>query len=356
MVWPFSCRIHYREASTKHLILFTLLGLLFINPAFCETDFSSNLPPPADITPTFSKDPVEQEDRNSGMGAAIAMAAVGAAVAEASCIMLLKAAREEQDPQKKQVLMAQALQQCAQAAQDAANAAQNSDGREAIKSNGPREAQLLPLPTLENEKKDNKTSINSTTPSINSSPTNEFVNPDSYTVRPDIFDNTTEDLPNSPPLKTASINVKENLEPLDSVTITYGNKKGDTSPSPITPLGSSSYSFSKFNNEVPKALKKPNSNSKEIQSRVTASTINTNSSSKDHTSTKSNGIGKLNLEGILSKISGKNPNIKNLNAEITNIKSLKKSRKDVNIFQYATYRYKIAKNDGLIGKKQSKNH
>jgi len=98
------------------------------------TNAQVELPPPP---------PPPQQDRKNSNGAAIAMAIVGAALAGASCVMLMAQAAKEQDPAKKKELMAQALQQCAQAAQSAANAAQNKDNGKKLQDTGePKGAQL----------------------------------------------------------------------------------------------------------------------------------------------------------------------------------------------------------------------
>ncbi len=73
-------------------------------------------------------------DRKDGSGAAIALAAAGAAIAGMSCAMLMKQAKEATTESEKNMLMMMAMQQCSQAAQTLANAAQNQKGKDGLTS------------------------------------------------------------------------------------------------------------------------------------------------------------------------------------------------------------------------------
>lgn len=81
------------------------------------------------VTPS---QPPQQSDRKGGSGAAKAAAIAGAAMAGMSCIMMMNEARKMPPGSEKNMTMMMAMQQCAQAAQSAANAAKNDEAQKAV--------------------------------------------------------------------------------------------------------------------------------------------------------------------------------------------------------------------------------
>lgn len=96
----------------------------------------------------------QDTDRSSSAGAAQALAGVGAAMSMMGCMMGMRAAQQEPDPAKKQMMMQMAMQQCAQGAQNAASAAQNGDQKKKLDA-PPPQAEPFKLPEMEVAKDDN---------------------------------------------------------------------------------------------------------------------------------------------------------------------------------------------------------
>ncbi|MCB0404992.1 MAG: hypothetical protein KDD51_09410 [Bdellovibrionales bacterium] len=109
-----------------------LANLADDNPAFFQ-DIQAQVPPAP--SPTSGR----KEKASGAQGAAI----FGAVMAFASCAMMMAAARKMEPGPERTMMMAQAMQQCAQGAQNAANAGQNGDAADAVTS-------AAPLPGVQN--------------------------------------------------------------------------------------------------------------------------------------------------------------------------------------------------------------
>lgn len=118
-------------------ILLTLIFLANIpavaaDPVAIQNPAATTAPPTSPTISEPQQQPQQESDRKSGAGAAQAAAIAGAAMAGLGCIMGLDAARKATDPKERQQLMMMAMQQCAQAAQSAAAAGKNDDAKKAV--------------------------------------------------------------------------------------------------------------------------------------------------------------------------------------------------------------------------------
>lgn len=94
-----------------------------------------------------------QQSRKSGQNMSAIMAGVGAGIAGAMCLMMMKQAQEAQDQNTKMMYMMMAAQECNQAAQSLANAKDNKDGAQTMTqppSSGQQAAQAQAAPPAMN--------------------------------------------------------------------------------------------------------------------------------------------------------------------------------------------------------------
>ncbi|MEZ4750580.1 MAG: hypothetical protein R3B54_08110 [Bdellovibrionota bacterium] len=139
-----------------------LANLAEDNPAFFQ-ELTAQVPPAP--SPTAGR----KEKASGAQGAAI----FGAVMAFASCAMMMAAARKMPPGPERTMMMAQAMQQCAQGAQNAANAGQNGNAADAVTSPAalPQVAKAQPV-TLPKSDKSNaavpssKSDDNSSNPQI----------------------------------------------------------------------------------------------------------------------------------------------------------------------------------------------
>lgn len=344
-------------------------ALLVCLPALAESppNFSDGLPPPADVskpTPTPTQEP---QDRADGSGAAIAMAAVGAAMAGVSCVMLMRQAQQETDPSKRSMLMAMAMQQCAQAGQDAANAAQNGSGKDTLtKPQGPAGSQLAPLPTLAEEK--SKSGSSGASPYQQSSTEaqpqpSQLVDTDSYQPSDDVFVNPSAG-DDSFSTGLGGVNFSK-LNPIEHGSVKYDDSAKGNEKTIKPPLGDSTTQFAfsgglavSANGQKDENAESNKDGKRKDHSRQPSSTGASSSGEIGSGSSLSSSSGSLDISAMMNKLLGKASagagNIASQFVKLTAHKGASSSSRLPNIFEYASYRIRLGEKDGLIHGKRDK--
>lgn len=309
-------------------------------------------------------------DRKDGAGQAAAMAAMGAAVAGASCVMLMKAAQEEEDPSMKAMLQSQAMQQCMQAAKSAADGQQNSDNKDTMTS--PKEQSV---PSLAANPSDERPSVQTPTnpgitlpdqtPRDTELPTNPEIAKETP-VAPEVFQPAPvlnnvgfEDKPKAPPSLSQLDPIKYDAVGFDDSKNPGVNSGADGG------LGSSPFSslFGAGSN-----TKAPSSDS---DLRKLAADLNAESDgrrkSKDEAgashgsgseggadTTRSNKGSDDGFASMLSSLMGGGPKAESVASGgpegFDNGAKRPGSKKPPNIFQYASFRYRKISSTGLVKK------
>ncbi len=119
---------HHRTSALAWLIA----GIILFVPSARVLAVDSSIPQSVNLVQPSPPPPQPPADRQGNSGAAIAAAAAGAAMAGMGCAMMMDAARKELDPEKAQMMMAMAMQQCAQAASNLANMGDNQKAKDAL--------------------------------------------------------------------------------------------------------------------------------------------------------------------------------------------------------------------------------
>ncbi len=293
-------------------------------------------------------------DRKDGNGAAQAMAIMGAAIAGASCMMLMKAAQAEVDPARKQELMAKALQQCAQAAQSAGNAAQNGGNKDLLAYD---DSPKMDQPAATTPTDSYKTPDTTPTPITQyEDPAPEFTTPDkAQAVAPQVFDQV--DVA-STPAPAAGIT---KLNPIGDQLSFDDNAKGTASGvAPQSGVGSFG-----FGSTGAASGTTASATANAIESLKTASRKNKNNAHEESASgsggdsrSSSESEGGSDVNGMLAKIMGGNKEagedghggaqMPDLNVARGKGRGLASGTKVPNIFEYASYRMHKAQNDGEL--------
>jgi uncharacterized membrane protein YgcG len=209
------------------------------------------IPPAPQIKPPEEPQQQQQSDRKEGQGAAAAMAAVGAAIAGASCMMMMAQAQKMPPGPEKNQMMMMAMQQCAQAAQSAANAAQNKDGEKKLKADPPpKMAELAPAAQIQVPKQEAEKNLlgeNTETESEEEvSSTEEFEIPDTSITAPEM--NLTSNAPKAvvvPEVKGFAQSYSS-LNPIEKANQTFDEnaKNGAKTPSTDSTTGTAgSFTF-----------------------------------------------------------------------------------------------------------------
>ena len=142
------------KLSFKTLRFFSQLTILsFLLPLNSVVYANAAVGVPTDQQSQQLNQQQQDTERSNSAGAAQAMAAMGAAMSMMGCMMGMKAAQQEPDPAKKQMMMSMAMQQCAQGAQNAASAAQNGDQKKKLDAQPPQN-EPFKLPEMEAAKDD----------------------------------------------------------------------------------------------------------------------------------------------------------------------------------------------------------
>jgi len=329
-----------------HCVLALLLASgapLAAEPSFTATEVA--LPPSPE-----EPQPVQQADRKEGASAAAAMAMVGAAIAGVNCVMLLKQAKETTDPAMKALLRSQGLDQCAQAAKNAQSAAENKESERQLTSNEPK-SPGAPAPAAP-ETQDEPSVAQS--PPQTAAPT-QVADADTDTdPDPQVFDYTQNSNPGLS-LNNGSGNAGEpisNLSPIDVAQLGYDDSvKGSTtsggSGGMLNGLGSAA------NGSVDSARGLA-SNDKVTGAPETKGKRGKNGEIEEG----AGGVGEeggpagADMSSILAKIMG-GPGEAESTAGANQLADLHRapsgaSEKTPNIFEYAGYRMRKARKEGLI--------
>lgn len=303
----------------------------------------------------------QSQDRKKNSGDANVGAIIGAAVAGASCAMLLAMAKNEPDPAKKQQLLQQALQQCGQAAQSAAAAGDNKKANDAVAANntptGSNVAQPEAAPADPVDEPLPEVPIAS-----QPEPTPEVVAPEEFQPPPaSAFDPsysvaTTEPLTE---LDTIDDPAYTKLNPIEEATVTYdvSAKAGGT---PVqTDLGSSSF----FVSDSSRAVQSQNASQADKAVKRKAKAHNRNgaggagangSSGSALASSSSDDGGSLNVSSMLNRYMNKGGSPAESGGsggQIVNMKTKDKlaaGKRPPTIFEYTSFRYRRLKKDEVI--------
>jgi len=298
----------------------------------------------------------QDDDRAKDNKQAAATAAMGAAMAGMSCMMLMKQAQETQDPAMKNMLMTMAMQQCAQAAQNAAAGKQN-------KSNAKQLTQPPPTPPTQlASADDNSASVEQTAQPANPGPNfeessfEEFENPLTADEKTDFgfLDDTTG---NTNPFATAQGPAITTQSPINFAKLGF-NEKGDGLSK--SPSGVSNGTFSggaivsnahKDDGLGAKAEKASDSN--EI-SRKIGNALESDSGGYSGSSDSSSKSG-TDMSSMMSSLFGGGDSMGLLTSNGLEVMSLGGKTKDnkaapsMNIFQFASMQYQvIAKSDNRL--------
>ncbi len=355
------------ERLLRNLTTLALAATFVVAPVRARAENGANdLPPPADTRPIYPPPPVQPDDsdRNKGNGAAIAAAIIGAAMAGASCAMLMKQAQEARaagDTQQANQLMMQAMQQCAQAAANAANAAQNQDNGKKINQSDPGTPKWADLPQGEATKKAESKTAQSLPASSEEKPEEETVDPAEFKG---LDERAFANAPGTEP-GTGGDNMGGSigggivkLDPIDSTSVQFDDKSKGGGTTPQTPLGSSSsvvagggvganggpqFQDGRIDDGAPDG-KAPNARSSRITGNGPSS--GGGGSSSEHSSSG----GGFDMASLMEKLNGgaKGDGGGSIPADIQAFKKTVDGT-NVSIFQYASFRYRKAqRDDGLI--------
>ncbi len=302
--------------------------------------------------PELNQAPAAQpSDRKDGAGAAAAMAAVGAGIAALSCAQLYKAAQEIEpvDPAQAAQLRAMAAQQCAQAAQDAGNAAQNQNSKDTLaKYDSPKletaAANNNPTssPAPQNTSMDTKSEIADA--QTNSDP------------NPSVFDSPTSDTtPTELQVSAKPASPITALEPIDPSRVAFDEStKGGPSLSGNALAGNFSASLPSNQNGNLGSLASigtdsGNATTKERKRRTSSDDSNSSSGSSESSAASSGGN---DVGGMFARLMGgdKDQDEQGSQGVSGEIQSASRANtgKTPNIFEYASYRFKKARNDELL--------
>ena len=354
------------QSLLGRLILSLWLGLAPLTHSHGEDvpDFSAGLPPAPQTEPNEAPPAPDRADQAGGANAG---AIVGAAIAGAMCAMLMAQAAKEQDPEKKQQLMMQAAMQCAQSAASAAAAGGNEEAQQAV--NQQQADPLPPLPSLAQEKKSND-STNPEIPSSSAQETEDFLEPttdpfqladaDNFVgVGTDAFNQGGGDLPFGQGVDDGI----RTLNPIDDATVNFDDNSKGGGTTPDVPLGSSSTSFTgqrlgtggdsaslnlAQGRGVEEAHQKKRRKSRDVASDEAGgdSSVSLSSGSSsggfDYNGALSKLMGNKGADGG-SGISGGGGSI-----QIARVTPENGKKSTPNIFEYASFRYRQHKKDGLL--------
>lgn len=358
--------------SQLRLILgLTLAGHLAAGPVRAEPNFNTGTPPPLDTTPTYAPPPAApQQDRKDGNGAAIAMAAVGAALSGASCAMLFAEANKAEQAGESShaaMLRGQAMQQCAQAAQNMASALQNNKGKDAMtQQDNPGQPKFAELPQPEKA----KTTESASNGSLSSGESKSAPGTE-QTVDPVAFKGVDERAFDAPAAQgtgpVADIgpgigNGVKTLEPIDRASVSFDDKSKGEGTTPRTPLGASSAAVGA--GALPSSNNLKNLGSADLENgpdgkapkgqRLRFSSGGEGGGGGSHPEGQPSSGSNFDLTSFMTQLQGagaaKAPGAAaDAASQITAI-----GRKDegpaITIFQFASFRYRKAwKDDGLIG-------
>lgn len=341
-----SQRTQRATASWVHFSLALILLLSTGGPLFGSTSSSTN----SNNSSDSSGDDLHKKYDSANIASLIG--AIGAGV---SCALLLKAASEEENQSTKTMYQAMAAQQCAQSAANAASAADNDSGSDATTDSNDNGQQ-----TTGNNASSEKPS--STTPTYQASAGQEpkqeperpsqVVNPDQYKPDSNAFDQKLVTTPTTVPEAVAGMS---KLNPIEWGKVRYDDSAKGNEPSIRMPLGDSTSTFAFFGTRASDDASKEKADSREKHdtkgnSAGSAAPAGGSQSAPVESNEKEGSSKNANMQALL-RLMNEDPlsKLKLLQGKGLELANGRKVlSKTANIFEYASYRYRRLRDDGLI--------
>jgi len=328
--------------------MFLVGKFIFLIIAYCSNsstspgEVESNFSVGATPSITESQPAPSLQDRAQSSAAAVAMALSAASQQKLACFQMLDAARKEKDKTLKAMMMALAMQMCAQADQTMQNAYENKKGYKLVSgSDIPKQAEMKIEGMNLSKDKIKEADVLRLEYSEQKLPEvsdNEIAN----LVKPTISSNNDNgDNPKLPSDNTAKYKPQdfEELHPQKAVNIEFGNSpKGSSSGTSLGPGFSVAGGVSekgttaKSGEAVRERLN--NQGSKRTISSLTEAAISSASSpSNENSKDYSKILNELLGGGEVNKLDGVN------GGELISLTHESEKESSRNIFEYATFRY-----------------
>ena len=323
-----------------------------------------NLPPPPAVTPAQPA-PQQQQDRKQGQGAAAAMAAAAAAMAMMSCMQMMNEARKMPPGPEKRMMMMMAQQQCAQAAQNAANAAQNKEGQKQLSQQDvPKQAELQAPQQLQAPKGGEEKNLLAQSGNNTEEEKLELPNIDDLLDRPTA--SLDDSLVSDPPVGETGATWDfdgasySKLQPLEKANQKFDENANGGKPTPEGSGIAGNYNFSSNGALSPDALKKLSAIEGASAGVAEGGGRRGLASSGEGGETNGfDGGGEKSgepsaFDQMLSQLMGGAPGEggafgAGAGHDFVNLPVDQKKKQQINIFQYASYRYQFATyNDGRV--------
>lgn len=338
------------RATKPHSFLFLAGLVLGLTHAPLRAVGATGTPPELDEA---NRQAQQAPDRKDGAAASTALAALGAGVAMMSCLQLYKTAKqiEATDPAQAAQLRAMAAQQCAQAAQNASSAAQNQQGKDTLAKYDSPTGQT---PTSQDSPSDNSLP-NAPSPSTDNG---QQIADESSDPDPSVFN-----LPvgADSPTNLTAVGVAPDtisaLNPIDPARVEFDEQSKGTQTSSGSALGNSLFQSGPAPSSSNSGLASlasigADSGAATTKGRRKKSTEESSGGSESALNSESS-TGGSDMSGILARFMGGGKEDDELHsnsptAEGLNSKAAGQGGKTPNIFQYASYRVKKAREEGSL--------
>lgn len=368
---------HLLFNSFYRVFTYSLIFLLVIHPcllvAASSTAISTTTPASGTITPaqppTNSQggtpnsntptvtpaQPPKESDRKGGAGAAQAAAIAGAAMAGLSCIMMLNEARSMPPGSEKNATMAMAMQQCSQAAQSAANAGKNEDAKKALTMNDiPQQGQLT-APTTAQSTDPFADSTVSPSPLPSSTPLLDVDDLTQPTVATPTQVPPPASLNGQPAASTAGNEVLISaLKSIENAKVDFNENAKEGDPSLNAGLVGSAMGGFSGRGIASDDLKKTGADAADGNQKKKGGSLDeggAGGSEGSGTGAKEEG-GNSAFDQMLAQLMGGGAQPDQANgmggADVVALRKDKAGGKTPNIFEYASYRYQTAANEGRL--------
>ncbi len=169
----------FAAGKTSHVIVSPLIAitLLFCTPLLAETTIDNPAFNQQITAPTPPAVDLNQGRKGKAKDAS-GMAIFGAVMAMSTCAMMMAQAQKMPEGPEKNMMMMQAMQQCAQAAQNMASSGDNEDQAQALTSQPTQMPTVAQASTIKTPEKPKNISPLSSTPNSNDSPSDPIEIPD----------------------------------------------------------------------------------------------------------------------------------------------------------------------------------
>lgn len=292
-------------------------------------------------------------DRSKSAGAAQAMAIAGAAMAGVSCMMGMNEARKMPPGSEKNMMMMMAMQQCSQAAQSAANAAKNDDAKKASQSTPAMAQSKAPKQISSDTNKDDALQMPTETKPDEVATLPDLPEP-SPIAPPVIEDPTAPAVTEEPGFVGREVSISA-LQPIEASKVDFNEaNKNDTQT--ITPPGGASGGLLGFGKaftpeEVKKLTGEGGGGSGKAGRGVGADEGSVGSDGGGGSPSESGGNGAF--DQLLSQLMGGGAPPEMLGGiggggDLVALPKEKTTGKGPNIFEYASYRYKVTQDEGRV--------